>query len=244
MTAKSHYLLIKYWSHPQVLTSKLIWSDPWDQWLWSKEIKRFGDREKGREKERETKKERDHTGDKKEGHWVKWIEIDRCEEIDIVNKRERGAASDVFVNFCLLTLVKMSHINVQINGRLIFQPAPYCHHQMVLLTYLLMTRAEFPPPECQCTANFSWSLLIPCGPFNFALCSSDTANPPTCSHQKDTKIWSKANFLSLFILAFEFHLVLKAFFLHFSSLLPVVGKLLLNCSLTSYKLLSIKYLKG
>lgn len=91
------------------------------------------------------------------------------------------------VSDCLSALVKMSHINVQINGRLIFQPAPYCHHQMVLLTYLLMTRAEFPPPECQCTANFSWSLLIPCGPFNFALCSSDTANPPTCSHQKGTR---------------------------------------------------------
>lgn len=34
MTVESHYLLIKYWSRAvQVLTSKLIWADPWDQWL-------------------------------------------------------------------------------------------------------------------------------------------------------------------------------------------------------------------
>lgn len=34
MTEESHYLLIKYWSWAvQVLTSKLIWADPWDQWL-------------------------------------------------------------------------------------------------------------------------------------------------------------------------------------------------------------------
>lgn len=34
MTEESHYLLIKYWSWAvQVLTSKLIWTDPWDQWL-------------------------------------------------------------------------------------------------------------------------------------------------------------------------------------------------------------------
>lgn len=34
MTEESHYLLIKYWSRAiQVLTSKLIWADPWDQWL-------------------------------------------------------------------------------------------------------------------------------------------------------------------------------------------------------------------
>lgn len=158
MTAKSHYLLIKYWSHPQVLTSKLIWSDPWDRWLWSKEIKRFGDRKK--ERERETKRERQRERSyrrQKEGHWVKWIEIDRCEEIDIVNEKERSAASDVLVNFCLSALVKMSHINVQINGCLIFQPPPYCHHQMALLSYLLMTRAEFPP---SCVSVYSELLLI------------------------------------------------------------------------------------
>ncbi len=188
MTTKSHYLLIKYWSHPQVLTSKLIWSDPWDQWLWSKEIKCFGDREKkGREGDRKRDKERERSYRRqKEGHWGKWIETDRCEETDIEKGREIDAALDVLVNFCLSALVKMSQINVQINGHLIFQPAPYCHHQMALLLYLLMTRAEFPPPQCQCTANFSWSLLILCSLFNFALCSSDTANPPTCSHQKGT----------------------------------------------------------
>lgn len=104
-------------------------------------------REGGREGERKRDKERERSYRRqKEGHWVKWIETDRCEETDIVNGRERDAALDVLVNFCLSALVKMSHINVQINGCLIFQPAPYCHHQMALLSYLLMTRAEFPPP--------------------------------------------------------------------------------------------------
>ncbi len=233
MTTKSHYLLIKYWSHPQVLTSKLIWSDPWDQWLWSKEIKCLGTEKKkgGREIERETKKERDHTGDKKEGHWGKWIETDRCEETDIEKGREIDAALDVLVNFCLSALVKMSHINVQINGHLIFQPAPYCHHQMALLLYLLMTRAEFPPLSVsvlRTSLDLSWF----CAASSTLPCVLLTLLTHPHAHTKRAldvfKIWSKVNFLSLFIMPFKFHLVLQAFFLsHFwpsSCLLQVVGK--------------------
>lgn len=137
---------------------------------------REGDRKRDKERERSYRRQ-------KEGLWGKWIETDRCEQTGIVKGREKGAALDVLVNFCLSVLVKMPHINVQINGHLIFQPAPYCHHQMALLSYLLMTRAEFPPPSVSVYCEL---LLILCGLFNFALCSSDTTNPPTCSHQKGT----------------------------------------------------------
>lgn len=64
MTEESHYLLIKYWSWAvQVLTSKLIWADPWDQWLevcvrvcahnWMKKIESNRERERERERKKE-----------------------------------------------------------------------------------------------------------------------------------------------------------------------------------------------
>lgn len=46
MTAKSHYLLIKYWS-PSVLTRSLMWTDPWDQRSGKRQFTKIG-REKNR----------------------------------------------------------------------------------------------------------------------------------------------------------------------------------------------------